>query len=89
VAACRLNRVLMQLGITTLAALAARLQDVGSFVGIGVTAYWVCLAILTEAGYEATAVHGADVTYATVKARAIKERAKTRQRRRGSGSTVH
>jgi len=81
VAASNLNRVLQQLGITSLSMLAAQLSDVGTFSGIGVTAYWVCLAILKEAGYEPATVHKADVTYGTVKARALKQERRDHPRR--------
>lgn len=74
-AATALNRVVQELGITSMAGLAARATDIGKYKGLGVTAYWVVLAILREAGFDVEAVHGQDVTYQTMKqrARAVEE----------------
>jgi hypothetical protein len=82
VAAANVNRVVHTLGITTVAQLATRLQEVGTYIGMGVTAYFVCLAILREAGYQPEAAHGLDVTYNTMKIRAMKQAEKDRPRRR-------
>jgi hypothetical protein len=87
VAAANINRVLQQLQITSLAELAARIHEVGTFKGMGHTAYWTCLAILREGGWEPEAVHQVDVSFSALKARAMKaeqqaEPAKRRKRRR-------
>ena len=82
VAAANLNRVVQQMKITSLSDLADRAQEIGTFKGLGVTAYWTVLAILKEAGYDVAKVHGADVTYASVKQRAIREEQRTAPKRR-------
>lgn len=83
-AAAKLNRVIQQMQITTLGDLADRAHEIGCFKGLGVTSYWTVLAILEGAGYNVEQVHAADVTYQTIKGRALKEEAtpKPRKKRR-------
>lgn len=85
-AAANLNRVVQQMKITSLEDLADRAQEIGMFKGLGVTAYWTVLAILRDAGFNVDKVHGEDVSYATVKHRAIREEqgAKRQRRRRNT-----
>lgn len=82
VAAANLNRVIQQMKIQTLADLAARAHEIGTFKGLGVTAYWTVLAILRDAGFNVKTVHGTDVSYATVKQRAIRQEERPRRTRR-------
>lgn len=86
-AAASLNRVINQLGITTMAGLAERAHDIGAFKGLGVTAYWTMLAILREAGFDVEQVHHEPVTYSTLKIRARRAAAKRtpRLRKRRAG----
>jgi len=71
-AAASVNRIVQQLGISSLGELADRAHEIGTFKGLGVTAYWTVLAILREAGFDVAKVHEVDVSYATVKRRAMK-----------------
>lgn len=80
-AAATLNRVIQQLKITTIGELADRAQEIGTFKGCGVTAYWTVLAILRDTGYDVHKVHHEDVTYHTVKARATREAQRDTPRR--------
>jgi len=87
VAASNLNRIIQQLEITSLAELATRIHEVGTFKGMGHTAYWTCLSILREGGWEPNAVHDSPVTFSALKARALKaerqqQQAQRRQRRK-------
>lgn len=90
-AAAALNRVMRELRITSLHGLAAKIHDVGNYKGLGVTAYWVVLAILREAGFNVEEVHGESVGYETLKQRARKVAQKDalaripRHRRRRAG----
>lgn len=87
-AATSLNRVVQELGITSMSSLAAHVQELGTYKGLGVTAYWIVLAILRESGYDVEAVHGQNVSYQTVKdrsrhaAEAQRKREAPRHRRR-------
>jgi hypothetical protein len=71
-AAANLNRVIQSMKITTLQDLADRAHEIGSYQGIGVTAYWTILAILREQGFDVATVHGEDVSYHAVKAREMR-----------------
>jgi hypothetical protein len=81
-AAAALNRMVQQLDIGSLSELATRAAEIGTYKGLGVTAYWTLLAILREAGYDVEAVHHSEVSYATVKARARREYEKAAPRLR-------
>jgi hypothetical protein len=81
-AAANLNRVVQDMKITSLSDLADRAQEIGTFKGLGVTAYWTVLTILREAGYDVAKVHDADVTYSSLKQRAIKQEERERPKRR-------
>jgi len=70
VAAIKLNRVCKELGIKTIAQLAKHAPQLGRYEGLGVTAYWVVLAILDDAGYDPLTVHGDEATFNTMKRRA-------------------
>lgn len=72
VAAATLNRVLRELRITTFDGLARHANEIGKYKKIGVTAYWLMLAILREHGYDVAKVHGENVTYLTLKRRGRK-----------------
>ncbi len=85
VAAATLNRIIQQLKITTLSELADRAQEVGTFKGAGVTAYWTVLAILRDAGFDVVKVHHENVTYDTVKQRALREESRDKPRRKRKG----
>lgn len=80
-AAAALNRVLREMRIVSLAGLAKHAQEIGNYKGLGVTAYFLVLAILKDGGYEVRDVHPEHVTYFTVKARAQKAAAKSRPRK--------
>lgn len=88
-AALAINRVAKELRIRSVAELARRLHELGTYKGLGVTAYWVVLAILRDAGYDVVKLHAEPVTYATVKARtrkaALKAIAEKRRRKRRAG----
>ena len=81
-AAANLHRVIQTLKIASLEDLAARIHEIGTYEGCGVTAYWTCLAILREQGYDVEKVHAADVSYAALKKHALAEHPPTRKRRR-------
>jgi hypothetical protein len=89
IAASRLNKVVQQLGIASLADLAARAQEIGSYEGCGVTAYWTVIAILRNAGYTVEEVHPEDVTFHTMqqrdRKRAAGEKPTRRKRSRKAG----
>ena len=88
-AAAHVNRVLQQLRISSLQSLADHAQELGNYKGLGVTAYWLVLAILSDAGFNIEEVHGDTVTYDTVKRRALRTLAKQpkpRKRRAGPPS---
>lgn len=72
-AAIKLNRVCRDLGVKTIAQLAKAAPQIGRYKGLGVTCYWVVLAILDEAGYDPVDVHGGEEspTYATMKRKAL------------------
>lgn len=70
-AAARLNRVVQELRIRTLAGLADQIHEVGNFKGLGLAAYHTLLAILGEYGYDIDDVHGEAVTFSTLKSRAM------------------
>jgi len=83
VAAANLNRVVKQLGIESLNDLATRAHEIGVFKGLGRMAYFTILAILHEHGWDVDDVHGADeVTYGTLKQRALKEEQTDSRKRR-------
>ena len=81
VAAATVNRIIQQLNISTVGELADRAQEIGTFKGCGVTAYWTVLAILRDAGYDVHKVHHETVTYHTVKQRAVREAQREEPRR--------
>ena len=82
VAAASLNRVVQELGITTLAGLARQVRQIGNYKGIGTTAYALALAILGEHGFDLDAVHNEDVTYITIKGRARRQAVKDKRQRK-------
>lgn len=86
-AAIKLNRVCKDLGVKTLAQLAKAAPQIGRYKGLGVTCYWVVLAILDEAGYDPETVHGDEVTYATMKRKALRadQQRNPRLRKRRAG----
>jgi|SRR5262252_500489 len=81
-AAVRLNRIIQQLRIASLDELAQQAHAIGNYKGLGVTCYAVLLAILRASGYDIEQVHETDVTYASMKRRAMKDEEKPRKRRR-------
>lgn len=91
-AAAELQRVITELGITSMAQLARHAQQIGGYKGIGVTAYWTVLAILRDAGFKVELVHTESVTYNTIKSRArrvaARERPRLRKRRAGPPSQL-
>jgi len=60
VAAVKVARVLHTLGITTPAAFLAAAPTFGAFRDIGVTSYWVVLALVHDLGADPAQVHGAE-----------------------------
>lgn len=88
-AAAALNRVIQTLSITSISGLAKHAREIGSYKDIGVTAYWLVLAILKDAGWDVLEVHGEAVSHATIKARARKiaqrERPRLRKKARRAG----
>jgi len=89
-AAIKLNRVCKELGVRTMAQLAKAAPQIGRYKGLGVTVYWILLAVLDEAGYDPVDVHGDEVTFATMKHRALKaaqaKQPRLRKRRAGPPS---
>lgn len=83
-AAASVNRAIQQLEITSMRALADRIREIGNLKGLGVTAYWLVLAILRESGYSIEDVHSETVTYDTIKKRSkkVEQRGKRRLRKR-------
>lgn len=71
-AASAVNRAIQQLGINSPRELAHRVHEVGTLKGLGVTSYWLVLAVLRECGFDIEEVHGETVTYDTLKSRAKK-----------------
>lgn len=84
-AAAALNRVLQELRITSIAGLARQVHEIGRYKGLGVTAYWLVLALLRSDGYDVKEVHGVDVTYNTLKLRARKALKERRRKPRRAG----
>lgn len=81
-AAVKLNRVIQELRIRSLDALAKEATTIGNYKGLGVTCYYTILAILEQAGYDPDKVHGESTTYLSVKHRALRNaREKTRKRK--------
>ena len=68
-AAATLHRLVQQLGIAKLADLPSYLAEIGLYKGVGITAYWVALALLRSAGHDPAKLHaaatGADTTFST------------------------
>ena len=91
-AAIKLNRVCRELSIKSLAQLAKAAPQIGRYKGLGVTVYWVVLAILDEAGYDPETVHGEEASYLTMKRRALdvtrKHAPKLRKRHAGPPSEI-
>jgi hypothetical protein len=81
-AGAALTRICQQLGITTLQQLADRAPELGTYKGLGVTAYYTVLGILKQAGFPAAQVHGQDVSFSTLKQRARLEMERTTNHRR-------
>src|SRR5262245_18671682 len=75
-AAAMLNRAIQQLKIASVDELARQAHAIGTLKGCGVTVYAVLLAILRTSGYDIEQVHEADVTYDSMKKRAIKQEGK-------------
>jgi hypothetical protein len=86
VAAASLHRVCQELRITSLNGLAKQIREIGNYKGIGTTAYALALAILGENGFDINAVHDAEITYVTIKAKArrtaLKQKADRKRLRR-------
>jgi hypothetical protein len=80
-AAAKLNRVIQELRIRSLDALAKEAQTIGNYKGLGVTCYYTILAILEQAGYDPEKVHGESTTYLSVKSRALKNARANRKRK--------
>lgn len=80
-AAAAVNRVVQELRIRSIADLAKHVHEIGRYKGLGVTAFFVVLAILREHGYDVKEVYGEDVTYATLKQRARKAQKDQRRRK--------
>jgi hypothetical protein len=81
-AAAAITRICQQLGITTLQQLADRAPEIGTYKGLGVTAYYTVLGILKKAGFPTAQVHGEDVSFLTLKHRAQEETDTSKRRRR-------
>jgi len=89
VAALMLGRVLAELRVKTYAGLAEQAHVIGRYKGCGVTVYWLVLVLLQAHGYSVKTVHGDEVTYLTLKARARKaqqDQKKRKPRRAGPPS---
>src|SRR5262245_19986648 len=71
-AASALNRVVQELRITSLRGLVKHGREIGTYKGLGVTAYFIVIAISRAAAYDPRDVHGESVTYNTIKTRARK-----------------
>jgi hypothetical protein len=89
VSARALTRVCAELRITSIAALARHLHEVGNYKGLGETCYFLCCVLLRTQGYNVVELHGDQRTYLTLKARARraqKDQKKRRPRRAGPPS---
>lgn len=86
VAAATLNRVIQHLKITTIAELREHAAEIATYKGCGITVYSLVIAIVRDAGHDPLKVHTADVTYTTLKQRAMREeRAAEPRRKRRKG----
>jgi hypothetical protein len=84
-AASRLHRVCQELRIRTLEGLAREIHTIGAYKGLGVTAYYIALAILAEHGFDPVEVHNDPVTFATLKTRATKTQKRSTRKPRRAG----
>lgn len=90
-AAVKVNNMIQVLGIKTPSEFVERAQEFGGFKGLGVTAYWVALAIAQECGGDIDDVHGERASFHTVHRVALKRdgvittngHGKRKRRRRG------
>lgn len=87
-AAAKVNAMIQALGIKTPAEFVNRAQEFGGFKGLGVTAYWVALAIAQECGGDIDEVHGERASFHAVHRAILKREGPTtgggkKKRRRG------
>lgn len=88
-AVLKLNRIVQELRIRTLKGLAEQIHEIGNFRGVGMTTYFVALALLRSYGYQLNVLHPDSVTFSTLKTRAKKaarKRPAKRARRAGPPS---
>ena len=68
-AAATLNRLVQQLAIQSVKDLASQLAVIGEYQGVGITTYWVALAVLRAAGHDPAKLHkaatGSQTTFST------------------------
>lgn len=81
-AAHRVARMIAQLRIRTEREFVDRAHEFGGFKSMGVTCYWLVLALASALGADIETVHGSDRSFLTIHRRALKPA--TRRRRRAA-----
>lgn len=71
-AAKRIQRVIQTLRITSTTDFIKRASEFGKFQDIGVTCYWVVLALVADCGGDPEVAHGEDRSFNAVHTRALK-----------------
>jgi hypothetical protein len=83
-AATRVQRVLKTLQITSVEDFLGRVHEFGRFKALGVTSYWVVLALAADCGARIEKVHGDDRSFSSIHREALIQDAeghKTKKRR--------
>jgi hypothetical protein len=76
-AANKVQRVIQTLRIKTVEDFVARASEFGHFQTIGVTCYWVVLALVADCGGDIVEAHGAEKSFGAVHSAALKAQAPT------------
>ena len=84
-AAVRVQRVLKTLRITTVEGFVNAVPQFAAYRDIGVTSYWVVLALLHDLGRNVNDAHGDNPTFNTMHHRALKKDSKRRKRDESKG----
>lgn len=89
-AAVRVQQVIQQLDIRTVKQFLDQAQSFGRYRNLGVTSYWTVLALARDLGGDIEEVHGQDVSFQSVHARALKDgtNGKVRKGRRRARRTL-
>jgi len=80
-AATRVARMVAQLQIKTAREFIDRAHEFGGYKSMGVTCYWLVLALCSELGADIEAVHGTDRSFHTIHRLALKPDTPKRRRR--------